>query len=1256
MDTHSIAVATFNVNGLGNYNKRTRVFEWLKQKKEKIIFLQETHSTPEIEITWRREWGGDIIYSHGQSNSTGVAILLGPEYSIDNIGNIQRDTGGRFLAVDLNTNNMTYCLANYYGPNTDTIGTLEQFISVLINRPPRTNYIIGGDWNAVLSNDLDKGGAGAHKNKKCGSLIKEAMEELGLIDIFRTKNPSSRKYSHFNKTSKSCSRLDYFLISSSLTTISSSNIDHGYASDHSYVNLQIVGEDLVKQGRGYWKINNSYIKEPEYETGIQEIIDYNYSNNFDSVGGVWDVIKIKIKEFSIKYGAKRKKGERESKIELLQNIETTKLLISELQDNINTNMEREKEELYDNLKELESKYNQILKTELDGIITRAKVQWVEEGEKSTRYFMGLEKSKGTKRSITKLLTEEKQEIKDQEGISMETVKFYNKLFSSRNIQNRKISEYLSVSDNLKVPGEVDEKINRPIEIGELDTGLKNFYNNKSPGIDGLSSEFYTNFWDRIKPILFKVYEESINRGALSPSQRTGIIVLIPKPEKDHDQLKNWRPITLLNVDYKLFTHIIKNRINQAIPYIITKQQTGFQKGKGTNVNLTLMYLVLEYYHRNPDEGGYILQVDFEKAFDSVEHNFLFQTLENVGFGQYLIKLVKTAFAGCMSMILVNGNLTEQVYLQRGLHQGSPLSPLLFIIVGQVLTNRCYSNKNIRGLCIEGVEIMMSLFADDTDTFLEANPRVLKAFIQEVKMFGEVSGCKCNIDKTVCVLLGNAEGAHHNYEEILAIGDIKIENEFKALGVHFNARDFKSIIQLNYEKKILKAEELTKQWGKRDLTVYGKVAIIKSFILSQFIYLFVPLARPPSAIIRRIESIIYNFLWGVKRDKVKREITTCSRDRGGLDMINVQDFIRSQKSKLIASLLDHSCEQEWKEIIIQQLSGKIPLISIENTLVKDGCGFSKDLLQAAGEALDAIASSSLQVRNRCIWNSPIITDMGRALHSTHLIERDILYVSDFLDEEGELLNHSRFIAKHNISRTEISQKEFGNIKLAIKRRHRSLKDIGTKINVELLQGNVRHGKWQSLTIRMKMKPALKPSDFVQLKKWELRLEKEVDWYQAFFNIYDTTMINKLREFQYKCNYRLCTSRYMRKIMNIERETDQCHACKLEVETLEHQLISCSVTVTFKTELEHKIKVEIPDYKEDIASFVTATHNNKVVNYLNIIAKYYINKKFRQQKLLWWEEYAWYARNFILYDKLEEPDRSMLIKITNKGEQLQNRSGT
>ena len=347
-------------------------------------------------------------------------------------------------------------------------------------------------------------------------------------------------------------------------------------------------------------------------------------------------------------------------------------------------------------------------------------------------------------------------------------------------------------------------------------------------------------------------------------------------------LKIARPITLLNVDYKIFTHVIKNRLTKALPCVVNKIQAGFQGGKSSCDNLILMCLVLENYNNNPEEEGLLLQVDFEKAFDSIEHAFLFKTLEVMGMGDYMIKLIKVAFHGCMAYANINGFLSNPIYLMRGLHQGSPLSPILFLLVAQVFSNKLVFSQDITGITIHGVDVLLSLFADDTDIFLQANCQAVEAVIRELRNFGLHSGCNPNVEKTCCVPLGNARNNVTLLQEIKAnYGEDFIKSSFSALGLDFNNDStIHDIVESNYISKLDKAKTWADIWSKRDLTLLGKVTIIKSLILSQIIYVVVPLPRPCASTLKKLNTTIFNFLWGCKRDKIKREVVTRSHQEGG----------------------------------------------------------------------------------------------------------------------------------------------------------------------------------------------------------------------------------------------------------------------------------------------------------------------------------------------------------------------------------------
>ena len=137
-----------------------------------------------------------------------------------------------------------------------------------------------------------------------------------LIDIFRLKNPDKLIFSHVNKKYLTRSRLDFFLIDKSLESLSNCRYDHGLNSDHSYVTLNIKGEQ-IEQGRGYWKFNNSFLEDAEFVADIRTIITETCNSSYDSYGGLWDVIKMKIKDHSSRIGAKKKREKNREKNRLV---------------------------------------------------------------------------------------------------------------------------------------------------------------------------------------------------------------------------------------------------------------------------------------------------------------------------------------------------------------------------------------------------------------------------------------------------------------------------------------------------------------------------------------------------------------------------------------------------------------------------------------------------------------------------------------------------------------------------------------------------------------------------------------------------------------------------------------------------------------------------------------------------------------------------------------------------------------------------
>ena len=158
---------------------------------------------------------------------------------------------------------------------------------------------------------------------------------------------------------------------------------------------------------------------------------------------------------------------------------------------------------------------------------------------------------------------------------------------------------------------------------ECYSALKGFQKNKSPGTDGLTAEFYRFFWDKLGKTMVDSFNFGFGKGELSISQKQGIMRLIPKKDKTLSYLKNWRPITLLNVDYKIATKALALRLGKVLPKIIDKAQTGYLKGRFIGQNIRLISDILDYT-ADKNIGGIDLFIDFEKAFDSLEWDFLYK--------------------------------------------------------------------------------------------------------------------------------------------------------------------------------------------------------------------------------------------------------------------------------------------------------------------------------------------------------------------------------------------------------------------------------------------------------------------------------------------------------------------------------------------------------------------------------------------------------------------------------------------------------
>ncbi len=276
-----------------------------------------------------------------------------------------------------------------------------------------------------------------------------------------------------------------------------------------------------------------------------------------------------------------------------------------------------------------------------GAIVRSRAKYVELGERNSRYFLNLEKKNQEIKNITCIVTEDNAVVTSEKKVLEEQCKFYEKLYGDTGVVAEPISERCDFLENpsiKKLSRTSRQDCEEDISKGECAEALRAMANNKSPGSDGFPTEFYKFFWRDIKDLVFSSFQFALQNRSLSSEQRRGVLTLIPKQGVDLRLLKSWRPLTLLNTDYKILAKVLSRRLQSVIDEVISDDQNGYIKGRYIGENIRTISDIIEFttFLNRP---GIVALVDFEKAFDTVNWSFLYSTLEALNFGPTFISWI-----------------------------------------------------------------------------------------------------------------------------------------------------------------------------------------------------------------------------------------------------------------------------------------------------------------------------------------------------------------------------------------------------------------------------------------------------------------------------------------------------------------------------------------------------------------------------------------------------------------------------------------
>ena len=425
----------------------------------------------------------------------------------------------------------------------------------------------------------------------------------------------------------------------------------------------------------------------------------------------------------------------------------------------------------------------------------------------------------------------------------------------------------------------------PLTLAEASEALQRSNRNKSPGADGLTVEFYSQFWDKLGEPLVSVFNQGLARGELPESMKASVTRLVHKKD-DKRLLKNWRPISLLNVDYKICSKAVSFRLSRVLGSIVDPDQTCSVPGRSIHSNLVLLRDTLAFIDRT-GEMGILLSLDQEKAFDRVDRIFLLNLLEHFGFGPWFRACIATLYNGAFMQVLVNDFLSNPILLERGVRQGDALSPMLYVLCVEVLACKIRASPDVKGFLLPGaggVEFRVCQYANDTTAFVK-DERSLHALFNIIGDFERGSGAKLNRTETEALWLGAWKDRP---DEPLGLSWVK---KAKILGIVFGSVN---VDRDNWEPRLSKLDQCVSRWKNRSLSLIDKVLILNILGFSKLIFVSAILS-PPQWVCDRINRIIWPFLWGSRIETVARKSLVCTETNGGLGLREFR--IHGQASRL-----------------------------------------------------------------------------------------------------------------------------------------------------------------------------------------------------------------------------------------------------------------------------------------------------------------------------------------------------------------------
>ncbi|XP_020272640.1 uncharacterized protein LOC109847811 [Asparagus officinalis] len=612
-------------------------------------------------------------------------------------------------------------------------------IQILIGNTP---WLLSGDFNSVTSDEEKLGGVTLTDadTQDFTNFIKDCdLSQLKTIGCYYTWNnkqdPVSRVWSRLDRTLANDSWINLYNSSQAEYLLPS-------FSDHSPA-LITIKEDKI-QGKKPFKFFKMWI---------------NHDKFLPTVSGIWKTKIRGFKMFAVYSKLKHLKGElKELNKKNFNNISEQVVRawhkLEEAQRSLQAaplNPEFIKHE-----KECISVFNKLLNCELSFYQQKARIAWNVHGDKCTNFFHSIIKSNRHHNKVMALYNNMGQRITDGEDIINELLSFFKNQIGTTH--STAVPDISIIKSGPCLKDTHIKALSSPVSKDEITKAIFSMSDDKAPGPDGYGVSFFKGAWSIIGEDVTQAIMEFFNSGKLLGTINSTSITLIPKvncPKTPTD----FRPISCCNCLYKFISKILVNKIKPVMGYLVNDAQSAFVEGRQISSNILLAHELVKGYNWKSISPRVLLNIDIRKAFDTISWSFLKHMLLGLGFPKVMVDWIMSCITSSKYSIALNGSLHGYFNGQRGLRQGDPLSPYLFILGMEYLSRRLDRLKSdnqfkFHPKC-KKLKITHLIFTDDLLLFGKGDLQTIMKLHQCIRDFSAVSGLEENADKS-CIFYGGVQ--------------------------------------------------------------------------------------------------------------------------------------------------------------------------------------------------------------------------------------------------------------------------------------------------------------------------------------------------------------------------------------------------------------------------------------------------------------------------------------------------------------------